>query len=391
MSNKNLNTWLENTLRKYDVEDGKEYVGFYSDEPNEKLQKILAIFHKQLNSLLQYLNYRLSYGHYTAHESRELIALIEDIEKFEQITKKFNIEIKIDTDYEKIILKCKNFLCESGGSTIPEDFERVSIVDYDSIFKVKSESYVEIKDKEIKHKIKPIGEGSYAKVFKYKDTHYNKTFVIKRALNNLRPDELERFKREFDEMAKLNSPYVVEVYNFNEEKYEYTMEYMDETIEEYIYKNNTKLKTKDRINLVRQILKAFKYIHSKGVLHRDVSTKNVLVKRYDDVVVLKVSDFGLVKTEGSDLTRKGTEIKGSLNDYKSLRIEGFNNFKKEHETYALTQLIYFVMTGKSTLEKYYTTEYKNFIARGISDKFSERYKDIEELELEFNKLLKARN
>lgn len=127
-------------------------------------------------------------------------------------------------------------------------------------------------------------------------------------------------------MKNLNSPYIVEVYKFDEENMEYLMEYMDETLEEYIDKNNNKLSINDRTMLVRQILKAFKYIHSKAALHRDISTKNILVKKYEDVVVLKVSDFGLIKIPNSELTRKGTEIKGSLNDYKSLEILGFDNF-----------------------------------------------------------------
>jgi len=62
-----------------------------------------------------------------------------------------------------------------------------------------------------------IGEGSYARVHKYKDEYYNRSFVIKKALKNFNEKELERFKREFEEMKKLNSPYVIEVYNFDEE------------------------------------------------------------------------------------------------------------------------------------------------------------------------------
>lgn len=200
----------------------------------------------------------------------------------------------------------------------------------------------------------------------------------------MREDELERFKLEFESMKNLNSPYIVEVYRIDEKNMEYLMEYMDETLEQYIDKNNTKLNINSRVMFVRQILRAFKYIHSKGVLHRDISTKNILVKKYEDTVVLKVSDFGLVKVPNSELTRKGTEIKGSLNDHKSLEILGFENFRIEHETYAITKLIYFIMTGKETLEKYNKTKYNEFVSKGISEKLDNRYKSIEEIELAFN-------
>lgn len=384
MIDNKFNIWLQNRINKYETNMGQEYIGFYNDDYDEILSEMLAIFHKNLNTLFEYMNYRLGNRHYTADASRDLIGLIENIEKFRGVAKKFNIAVCIDDYYQDVINKCNEFLSPSGGSAIPEDFKRISIIDYDSIFKIKTDEYIEITDKNKKYKIKYIGEGSYAKVFKYKDKEYNKTFVIKRANKNMREDELERFKLEFKSMKNLNSPYIVEVYRIDEKNMEYLMEYMDETLEQYIDKNNTKLNMNSRVMFVRQILRAFKYIHSKGVLHRDISTKNILVKKYEDTVVLKVSDFGLVKVPNSELTRKGTEIKGSLNDHKSLEILGFENFRIEHETYAITKLIYFIMTGKETLEKYNKTKYNEFVSKGISEKLDNRYKNIEEIELAFN-------
>lgn len=388
MIKKGFDIWLKNEKLKYANVDYSLYIDFYDNEIYESLNSVLAIFHTKFNSLMGYMNSRLENGHYTAHESRELIQLIEELDKLKEVAKIHDIEIQLNENYEKVIRKCNLFLENSGGSSIPEDFEKIKIIDYDKIFKVKSQLSTDIKESSLRFRLKPIGDGSYANVFKYKDEHYNKIFAIKRAKSCLRKDDLERFKLEFVEMKKLKSPYILEVYNYNDKNNEYTMEYMDETLDKYIYENNTKLQEKDRIGLVRQVLKAFKYIHSHKLLHRDISLKNVLVKEYDDVVVLKVSDFGLVKKPESDLTRKGTEIKGSLNDHKTLEILGFENFKIEHETYALTKLVYFIMTGKYTLEKYHETNYKDFVSKGISDNLDKRYKNIEELELAFNRVIK---
>lgn len=67
---------------------------------------------------------------------------------------------------------------------------------------------------------KALGEGSYARTFQYTDPFYNKNFVVKSAKPNLTEKELTRFRREFDEMKRLHSPYVVEVYNFFPDKNE---------------------------------------------------------------------------------------------------------------------------------------------------------------------------
>lgn len=186
-------------------------------------------------------------------------------------------------------------------------------------------------------------------------------------------------------MSRLASPYVVEVYNYNDIRKEYIMEYMDTTLYTYIEKNNSILDIPARKSIGLQILKAFSYIHSKSLLHRDISPNNVLIKKYDDVVVIKVSDFGLVRIPNSDLTSLQTEVKGCFND-PSLQIEGFNNYSLVHEIYALTRLLYFVMTGKTNLNNVKNNMLKCFLEKGTSAIKSNRFQSLEELSKSFKEL-----
>lgn len=64
-------------------------------------------------------------------------------------------------------------------------------------------------------------------VYKYKDTFYNRPFILKRAKKELTDKEVARFKREFDVMNDLSSPYILEVYCYNPDKNEYIMEYIE--------------------------------------------------------------------------------------------------------------------------------------------------------------------
>ena len=125
--------------------------------------------------------------------------------------------------------------------------------------------------------LKCIGSGSYATVSKYYDTRYDRWFAVKKAKQDLDNKELVRFRREFDDMKKLNSPYVVEVYTYDESKNQYVMELMSESIEQYITKNNCGLTISERATLIMQILRALEYIHSKGYLHRDICPKNIII------------------------------------------------------------------------------------------------------------------
>lgn len=181
----------------------------------------------------------------------------------------------------------------------------------------------------------PIGEGSYTQVFKYFDDFYDKYFAVKRAKTDLDAKELERFYKEYEVMKSINSPYVLEVYRLDKNKNEYYMEFADFLLYDYILKNNQKLSFIARRKICLQIIRAFDAFDRIGLLHKDISPKNVLLKKYLEEVVVKIADFGLVKTVDSQLTSLETEVRGYFNDVTGLSTEGFKNYSKQYEYYAL--------------------------------------------------------
>lgn len=385
--NSYLDVQLNKLTSRFETDGVAIYKGLYKNIKNQRLKEIFSIYHFNLNELFSFMNEKNSPGfggHYNADPSRDLIELIKELRFFRATLREdFNeYSFNLDDSYQQVIEKCLTFLSKSGGSPIPEDFPIIKIIEHKPIFTllntVKLQSVSQISYVELKK----IGEGSYANVFKYRDPNYNKYFVVKRAKENLRNDELIRFRNEYEDLSKLDSPFIIKAYHYNDEKNEYIMEYADYTLSEFISKNNNTLSFNTRRVLTIQLLKAFQYIHSKGLLHRDISYENILVKRYDDGSIwIKVGDFGLVKRPESDLTRKGTEIKGAINDYTDLSIVGFENYNILHETYALTKVIYFIWTGRKT--KYHREKneiLRDFVLKGISVNKLERYKSVEEIE-----------
>ncbi|WP_285004904.1 protein kinase domain-containing protein, partial [Lactococcus garvieae] len=168
---------------------------------------------------------------------------------------------------------------------------------------------------------------------------------------------------------------------------EYTMEYMDYSLEQYISKYNNTIEYSKRKRLGTQILNAFNYIHSKDILHRDISPKNVLLKVYDDVDVIKIADFGLVKIPDSGLTAFDTELKGAFND-PALSQEGFKYYSMVHETYALTKLLYFILTGRTKINsnKIGNENLKTFVSKGTNIDKKQRFQNVKEMIPYFNKI-----
>ena len=359
-----------------------EYSDLYKSFRNQKLREILMTLHHDLVGLFRTMNERLPTGEHEAHfwaePSRDLIKRIEIIFSLVSSLKATPLAFQIDPYYLELLTRCRDFLSSSGGSSLPPNMAKVELYYTLPIFLPLSSITISHKQQDFTFDLKLIGSGSYANVYKYKDTFYNRPFILKRAKKELTDKEMARFKREFDVMNGLSSPYILEVYCYNPDKNEYIMEYMDYTLDGYIAAHNSTLTIIQRKGIAQQILRAFDYLHSKGHLHRDISPKNILIKEYDDTLVVKLSDFGLVKIPDSTLTTVNTEFKGYFND-PALVVEGFNTYGIVHETYALTRVIYFVMTGKTNTEKITNQNLRNFVERGLNPDKTKRFQNIRDM------------
>jgi serine/threonine-protein kinase len=370
-----IGNFIEGKYKKIAGDVNEEYIGLYQIS-NPKLRTIFSTLHGRFVSLFEAMNTRLPTGnnsnHFWAEPSRVLLETIDIAEALQKVLANTEFAFYIEEYYQRVIDECKKFLKSTLGSAIPPRMGSIDIYYTTPIFIPKDSTIVSNPEAQKTYELKLIGEGSYAQVFKYKDEYYQKTFALKRAKKELNGKELERFKREFEQIKNLKSPYIVEVYCYNNLSNEYVMEYMDYSLEDYINRNNSKLERTERKNIGLQILKAFTYLQTKNLLHRDVSPKNVLIKKYDDTVVVKISDFGLVKIPDSNLTSVSTEFKGFFND-PGLLVDGFSSYSILHETFALTRLLLFVMTGKTNIDKITDQCLKALILKGLNQDKANRF------------------
>ncbi|MGG3623030.1 hypothetical protein ABES25_05620 [Bacillus gobiensis] len=119
---------LDELIERFGDENINRYIDFYEELP-VSLQKVFSLFHFEFNRLLKYLNGRLKTGHYNAHESRDLMYLINEIKTIQSNLKGSELDFVLDQDYKQRLTECEDFLQDSGGSPIPNDFEKVNITE----------------------------------------------------------------------------------------------------------------------------------------------------------------------------------------------------------------------------------------------------------------------
>ena len=383
-----IDIYLSREAPKYEE---TEFYDLYDSIPNANLRRILSSLHKQLNNWFVVINsdLRTSYdeegnivysgGYFHAQDSRDLLAVLNNLDKLKSKLHSTQYEFVLKNDnYDDAIRRCKRFLVNRNGSTIPENFKPIEIEDVEPIFQLKNSISIYTKTQAVYATLDSVGEGSYAKVFVYEDPTYHIKIALKRAKPNLDGKEMKRFRQEFNVLKSLNSPYIVQVYTYDEQKNEYTMEYMDENIYNYINRCNTSLTLNNRKNAIFQICHGLMYMHKKGILHRDISLANIFVKHYEDVDVFKIGDFGLIKMPESSLTSACSEIKGSLNDPDLINV-GFDNYNICHETFALTRLCFYILTGRTNATKQKDGMIKQFWSKGTSANSKERFQNVKEL------------
>ena len=249
----------------------------------------------------------------------------------------------------------------------------------------------EIEEKINEFDMKLVGTGSYASVYKYKDSLYDCYFAIKKLKKSITGKEKERFKHEYELLSRYNYPNILKVYRYIETKSCYIMEYCDYTLKQYFEKRGNNIKEDERKDIALQFLNALKVLHDDGLLHRDISYNNVLVKQYDyNKVIIKISDFGLIKDQNFDLTSIQTSMKGTIIDD---TLVSFNEFNLKNEIYSIGILLLYIFTGKQTLKDYGNNNKKlvNIIDKCIDRVHSKRYDAIDEIISDIKKMFEEKN
>jgi eukaryotic-like serine/threonine-protein kinase len=133
----------------------------------------------------------------------------------------------------------------------------------------------------------------------------------------------------------------------------YVMEYLDGLDLQSLVERYGPLEPARAIHILAQISGALAEAHALGLIHRDIKPANiVLTERPDEPDVVKVVDFGLVKTFGGNLVESAVTdgITGTPLYMAPEAITQPDTIDGRSDLYAVGAVAYFLLTGRHVFE-----------------------------------------
>jgi serine/threonine-protein kinase len=194
-----------------------------------------------------------------------------------------------------------------------------------------------------------LGTGGMAEVYCAQDLQLGRKVALKVLHERFAADEefVERFRREASAAAGLQHQHVVSVYDRGEwEGTSYiAMEYVaGRTLKELVQEDGP-LESQRAVDLAVQILRAARFAHRRGVIHRDFKPHNVIV---DDEGRAKVTDFGIARAGASDMTQTGS-IMGTAQYLSPEQAQG-HAVTARSDLYSIGIVLYEMLTGRVPFE-----------------------------------------
>ena len=161
---------------------------------------------------------------------------------------------------------------------------------------------------------KKIGQGGFSEI--YESQWMGIPIAVKVIFDpNINEALMEEFNNEIEKLFILRHPYIIQLYGITDREKKQKLAVITElaprgSLFDYLHKNpktknNLSLEFKNKIT--KQLIHTMAYIHSRGYVHRDLKTQNILLDKNLD---MKLCDFGLTKLK-SELNSGSGQFAGT--------------------------------------------------------------------------------
>ena len=194
-----------------------------------------------------------------------------------------------------------------------------------------------------------LGQGGTGQVYRAYDRHLDRDVALKALRPHLTEADEGRFKREIKALAKLSHPGIVSIYDLGRGEHVY---FVMELVAGGLFTDLGPLEGDlepllTLLDAAISVCEALAYVHHHGMVHRDLTPRNILMTLQGQP---KVMDFGLVQlAEASrQLTRTGFTL-GTPQYMAPEQAEG-GVIGAHTDLYALGAVLYKTVTGAALFE-----------------------------------------
>ena len=194
-----------------------------------------------------------------------------------------------------------------------------------------------------------IGDEKFSRLFKCKNKHTGKHYIAKFfSINSVDSEVLDSFLKEAELLREADHPHIIKVMDIFRDSENATI------ITEHCKGGELleRLKRDDELNeatiaeYFKQICSAIAYLHSKGIIHRDLRPESVAFLDHDNKSSLKLVEFGSCKYLEKGLTileRIGSPL------YMAPEVI-FDNYNEKCDIWSLGVILHVMLTGTPPFE-----------------------------------------
>lgn len=198
-----------------------------------------------------------------------------------------------------------------------------------------------------------VADGAMGRVYEGRHAQSRQKVAIKILHEDVAKDRVavERFKREFETAAELQSPHVVKVIDFGETgdgSFFLTMEFLHGEELGGLLRREGPQPVARALRILCQIALGLDDAHASGVIHRDLKPDNVFLVSTPEGDLVRILDFGSVKLQmetGPKLTAFGTTL-GSPYYMSPEQAMGKADVDNRTDLFALAAITYEMLSGR---------------------------------------------
>jgi serine/threonine protein kinase len=225
-----------------------------------------------------------------------------------------------------------------------------------------------------------LGVGGMGEIFKVRHIHLNELRVIKIMRPNVASDDqgLQRFLQEARTSTTIKHRNLAMLYDFaqlEDGSYYMVWEFIDGTNIQKWLATNGPIPPRLTVEIAIQALNGLEYLHSMGLIHRDISPENIMLSQdHHGKLLVKVIDFGIAKQlgEGSEASGQGLTQTGMFLGklkYASPEQAGFlkegERLDPRSDLYSFGIVMYEMLAGRAPFQ---ATNPHGYILKHVTEK-----------------------